>query len=592
MLVPLRAIVLFAGVLGFASCKPAPVSRATVGAQPLAPSASATNPWQRFPGLPGGADTGLVMEHAEDGTVRAVFGGVRVEALGASVAFAKKMLTPRIERSCRVGTGWVHVTERNHVFASQTFLGELLPLGNIGERGYGYVWQCGPKVVTFGPGDALTLWDSEGSHALPRAIREIWFSDKMHGRAIGVPDRFLETVDAGRTFVEKATASSFGEWLGVVPEARPAAVEPALRARVISAWQRLEHPPEPDPVELPKFLELEGNTSAQSTLWKGYAGKPNPTTDVWHCHATPPMAPVTAAAANDDASRDASPKWYGRFGGTVLGGIAGESVRWRGRDERGPFETEAPISSAKERASVAALIREEANVDIITRRFLILQDGEAAGAHLRMLRADGTLLQLTTELGVELGYERLSDGSLLMASGNAHGKWDFVQLNVEGDIVARRSIVTQGDDIVRLAEGPAGPGFVLLHDGEFRLHSLIAAASGSVLPKPEALTLPTCAGASNHNNPRIFERFLSRLDLDGRDALPYFTPNLALPDCTRAIVELGKTGACLRGVRSSIRVLVDLVVERGRLHGQAFDSGGVHAVTCRNEFADIKPMRR
>jgi len=82
------------------------------------------------------------------------------------------------------------------------------------------------------------------------------------------------------------------------------------------------------------------------------------------------------------------------------------------------------------------------------------------------------------------------------------------------------------------------------------------------------------------------------LDLDGRDALPYFTPNLALPDGTRAIVELGKTGLCLRGVRSSIRVLVDLVVERGRLHGQAFDSGGVHAVTCRNGFADIKPMRR
>jgi hypothetical protein len=64
----------------------------------------------------------------EGDVVHVLAGGVRVDARGASLRFADDVIPTRIEHAVRVSRGWVFVTWRDEVYASDTFTGRLRAL--------------------------------------------------------------------------------------------------------------------------------------------------------------------------------------------------------------------------------------------------------------------------------------------------------------------------------------------------------------------------------------------------------------------------------------------------------------------------------
>ena len=86
------------------------------------------------------------------GPERFLLRGDRVERHGERTVFAEQSLPADIERSCPSGTGYLHVTSANLIYASDAFLGKAVLVGQFEKNSYLHIRQCGP-VVVLGPSD-------------------------------------------------------------------------------------------------------------------------------------------------------------------------------------------------------------------------------------------------------------------------------------------------------------------------------------------------------------------------------------------------------------------------------------------------------
>ena len=149
-----RSITLLATLLSLHCSAPT-----TPGAVAPAPHAAAAAPssalgspptltaWRQvsFPDPP---ERILFMGKEPDGTRLIAVGGFRVKQRGEQLEFAKQALYVDILRSCRAGTGWVHVTSERDVYRSDGFLGKLEVVGHVDNLEF---VQCGPQAVTPDP---------------------------------------------------------------------------------------------------------------------------------------------------------------------------------------------------------------------------------------------------------------------------------------------------------------------------------------------------------------------------------------------------------------------------------------------------------
>ncbi|MDB4931205.1 MAG: hypothetical protein JWM10_3689 [Myxococcaceae bacterium] len=176
------------------------------------------------------------VEGVEGGIVHVISGGVRVDARGPVLRFAEEVIPSRIEHAVRASRGWVFVTERGEVYASDTFTGRLRALRNFdcssGPRGAVEV-SVSEGRVTLTVGGAHPHWtDGVALEALNAEVLSVaWTSDEV-GLALVENATLRLTGDGGRS------------WRDVASDGRPvpvgvAGVEGELYALTSDGWRRL-----------------------------------------------------------------------------------------------------------------------------------------------------------------------------------------------------------------------------------------------------------------------------------------------------------------------------------------------------------------
>jgi len=121
----------------------------TARARPVSQGAAkpaVQSPPQRALAVPRFPMQGTVLETTEQGILRLLVEGVRIEIRGNEMLFAEQISSPPIERSCRTGSSWAHVTQSGAIFGSRDFLGPLAQLGQL-ERAAEII-QCSPVLTT------------------------------------------------------------------------------------------------------------------------------------------------------------------------------------------------------------------------------------------------------------------------------------------------------------------------------------------------------------------------------------------------------------------------------------------------------------
>jgi hypothetical protein len=205
-----------------------------------------------------------LVEQDSDGTERLDMGGLRAEIRGNNVVFAEEGLLDDIGRSCRSGSGWIHVTHRGIVYESRTFLSHLEPLGAAGSGGYAGVRQCGPVVVINDESGTPEIWSHFDRRALP-ALKDVLafrFSSPTKARAIAWPDRLLQSEDGGRTLYASAShAEDFDsptDWLGTDSTPKNTEAKQQTMERLLAAYAH--HSVESDVGALVGGLSLNDGT--------------------------------------------------------------------------------------------------------------------------------------------------------------------------------------------------------------------------------------------------------------------------------------------------------------------------------------------
>lgn len=225
-------------VHGLVACAPrVPLPRV---AQPKT-AAIESDDWKLlgYPALPSGA---TLVGRDPNGTQRIQLGGLRVELRNASVNISEQGLLEDIESCCRSGKGWMHFAVGGRVYWSDTFLGALEPIANLGWYGHTRIRQCGPEVIIDNPLGNPELWGRTGPKPMPGAqeLELIRFSSALHGKAIASPDHLLESDDGGLTFHDSASKpeqfSSPSAYLGTAAHPVDNSVANETLERLLAAW--------------------------------------------------------------------------------------------------------------------------------------------------------------------------------------------------------------------------------------------------------------------------------------------------------------------------------------------------------------------
>ena len=416
---------------------------------------------------------------------------------------------------------------------------------------------------------------------VPLGIDRIAFADRDHGLASDGHKQIYMTSDGGVHWsaIERSPSNdpNAGE-IACVPQGCVVGTElwwtpVPLQNKIVT----FTVPPRADGVASEAYPSNEG-----SVRWSHYVYAANMELSLrrWQCSVNPALR-----GPSDTKAEGTTGLWQGTWGGTLAVEAHGQSLHWRGRDQRGSYDVHSRPQSAEALSWLRQLARQSANdapsveASFVARSYAILLQDWADGAELRVLHADGnweTLIQ--SARFNRLIVEPASDGHVYLAMARGD-RWDLVHLGSDASVVATRWIVVGAHDALRLTDRESGPGFVLVHAGQFREYSLMPGSVATVLPNPPA-RVTLCGGRGDRGGVRLFEPTLAQLGFDRGSNWAFYGDLQSAPSDTVAIVQIDQSGACLRGIRTHSGVATHLESDSRSLRGIAYDSLGEHTVRC------------